>query len=148
VSTVQFFPSSELLDTSNRPHHPKRIHPERVDTVQPPPSSFPVRSRALASALSRLTSQFARTTPSPLTLAPWIRLLKDPTTVQQQEHFVASLCTRLPKTEGEKDLPIMALTEYASKVLNRRVLHWRGLTLNELRQVMTAAAREYPWSKS
>jgi hypothetical protein len=40
----------------------------------------------------------------------------------------------------------MALTEYASKVLNRPVLHWRGLTLDELRQVMTAAAREYPWS--
>jgi hypothetical protein len=145
VSTHQFFSISELLDTSNRPHHPKRIHPESVDTVQPPPSSVPVRSRALASALSRLTSQFARTTPSPLTLAPWIRPLKDPTTVQQQEHFAAHLCAQLPKPEGEKDLPIMALTEYTGRVLDRRVLHWRGLTLDELRQLMTAAARKYPW---
>lgn len=76
-----------------------------------------------------------------------IRLLKDPTTVQQ-EPFAGYLCARLPKPKGEKDLRITALTEYASNVLNRRVLHWRGLILDELRQVMTAAAREYPWSKS
>lgn len=146
VRTHQFFPSSELLDPSNRPHHPKRIHLGRVDTVQPPLSSFPVRSRAHASSLSRLTSQFARTTPSPLTLVPWIRALKDSTPVQQQKPFAAHLCTRPPKTEGEKGLPIRALMAYASNVLNRRVLHCRGLTLDKLRQVTTAAAREYPWS--
>jgi hypothetical protein len=145
VSTVRFFPSSELLDPSNRPHHPKRIHPESVDTVQPPPSSVPVRNRALALSLSRLISQFAHTTPSPLTLAPWIRLLKNPTTVQQ-ENFAGYLCAQLPKPKGEKNLPLMALTAYASNVLNRRVLYCRSLTLDKLRQVTTAAAREYPWS--
>ncbi|UQN10730.1 hypothetical protein [Deinococcus sp. QL22] len=64
----------------------------------------------------------------------------------QQEPFAAYLCARLPNPKGEKDLPIRALTQYANEVLNRPVLHWRGLTLDKLRQVMTAAIREYPWS--
>jgi hypothetical protein len=51
-----------------------------------------------------LIPQIARTTPSPLTLTPWICLLKDPTTVQKQEHFAGYLCAQLPKPKGEKDL--------------------------------------------
>jgi hypothetical protein len=142
-----------------------------VNTLQPSPSRFPVCSHALAPSLRPISEprhphRPHRESVSTFRFFPISEVLdtsnrphhpKPPhpdamdLPPQRPDHGAEAGTLRgLPvrpaaKAQG-RERSFMALTEYASKVLNRLVLHWRGLTLDELRQVMTAAAREYPWS--
>lgn len=67
-----------------------------------------------------------------------------PLSTEQQEAFAAFLRERLPKPPGEKYHRLYTFTEYANRVLKRRLLHWRGLTVGEAQRVMAAAVKEYP----
>lgn len=60
-------------------------------------------------------------------------------TFEQQQAFAAFLRRRLPYDWDSKHVPLMVLTNYASRVLGRPVSHWRGLSVVDAQLVMQAA---------
>jgi hypothetical protein len=70
--------------------------------------------------------------------------LDPPISLEEQALFATLLRERIPKPTGEKYHRLYTFTEYANRVLGRKLLHWRGLTVGEARRVMAAVKAEYP----
>lgn len=65
-----------------------------------------------------------------------------------QDLFARELRERLPVPRGQYEHHIHALTTYSGRVLGQpKLLHFRGLTVEEAREVIKVARREYPERK-
>lgn len=65
-------------------------------------------------------------------------------TQEEQAIFASELRQRLPKPAEATYHSLYAFTDYASKVLGRKVGHWRSLSKEEARTVLGRCRKDYP----